>query len=704
LAAAAALGGAGTGGGSIGDTGSAILGGNSLGGSIATAGNGTPVDSSLTFDINPDGVTNGPSKIPETVGSTGATLVLACDASGVSGSTWTCSTGGTLTESGSGASPSLVDSPFTDGSPGVKYAVDANAKTHAASSASLADITTEDLVVEYIGNMVQGNSGTGMPLFKSSGVASCSAGFAGWYLGQGSTTARFCVGDGTDATSVSFFPSTSTVFHAMGFFDRDSASGLVACLNGTCVAGVNGTAVDSMTSAQALRIGLTSSIQATTVYAVRIWKCAGCLNTADFTTISQEHFRKAVGLYPATAAGSAAPTTVTRATVKNLDIDTDQDGVRRLFPTYNTWIGTARRKELTGGEYVEGILIEPSHTNLCLRSETFANASWTENSIDAVAEGTTQSPRMIEPDNTGTADTLESTDAAGSVEHFMRQGITLTATTYTASVYVKAGADTTVTHAWVRDNTVANAIGWVQLSDCAAGTKGAGASQLHAENWGNGWCRVGITFTGTVAAHSIDIGYSDADNATAFDDGTDSDSDLIVWGAQVEAQVLPLSYVATTTASAASNADDLRYAAASNASNTAGTMVLGLMMAPRDISTNDTYSEVYTDVNNYVRISANSTTDTAQYAVVSGGAPQATASGATPVDNGERNEVQVYWTTNRARGYFNGTAMDAENTSVTVPAGTAATIYVGQSGSVLGVRSYGTIYSRLRIYNEVRTP
>lgn len=700
--AATALGGSSTGGGQIGDTGSAILGGAQLGGSIATAGNGAVVDASLLFDLNPDGAGSGPG---DTILDLFSSLSIIVDCSGedVSGGTLTCDTAGAMPAAGGGTDPtSGVAVPFTS-STARGFTVVSGGDYYEASSTSVGDVTTPDLAVEAVFFASYDAAGSDSVISKRDDGGTGN----GWELAQtASTTATFTIDAGASAQTATCTLVASAWNHVLCFADRDSASGMRCACNSTLGTATNPTAAaGTLTTTDPLRIGgavtAGTQFQGTIAYA-KAWAGTG-LDTTSYQAEASARFTQVIGVYPSTAGGQDYPSTLTRATVKHVDIDRDGDGVRKLHRVANAWIGVARRKELTGGEYMEGVLIEPQATNLALQSATFDNASWTEANVDAIAAGTTEAP-----DGNLAGDTMHAVDAAGDVEHYVRQAVTLTATTYTASAWVKAGADADVTHAWIRDNTVANAIGHIVLSTCAAGTKGAGASQLHAEAWGNGWCRVGITFTGTVAAHDIDIGYGNADNDTTFDDGTDADSDLIVWGAQVEAHPLPTSYIATTTASATRNADDLRYAAASNADRTIGTIVTTSMF-PNVNWTGGNGATVYVaetgTVNNAVGQFCDPSSDFFMVNLLSGGAHQYGAAGTSVsgIDcaDGESHQTQIYWTTNRARLYADGSAAGAEDTSITVPA-TFGTIYIGKNSQTAAYAN--GIIGRVRIYNEVRTP
>jgi hypothetical protein len=80
-----------------------------------------------------------------------------------------------------------------------------------------------------------------------------------------------------------------------------------------------------------------------------------------------------------------------------------------------------------------------------------------------------------------------------------------------------------------------------------------GGTNPFIQNFGNGWYRIGATFTATQASNNFILFLYDASgNVSYTGDGT---SGLFVFGAQVEVGSVATSYIPTTTASATRNAD-----------------------------------------------------------------------------------------------------------------------------------------------------
>jgi hypothetical protein len=187
------------------------------------------------------------------------------------------------------------------------------------------------------------------------------------------------------------------------------------------------------------------------------------------------------------------------------------------------------------------LLLEPQRSNLCLWSENFDNAGWIKNASLVTANDTTS------PDGYVNADKLiESSSTNG---HFLIQSPTLTAAAYTFSVFAKAGERN-----WFlfRQHT----LGLNASFNLATGTLGTIQSGLTAsiEDYGNGWYRCSVTFTGTAAANTLRLYVTTADNNTSSYAG-DNTSGLYLYGAQCELGSYQSSYLPTLSTSVTRVAD-----------------------------------------------------------------------------------------------------------------------------------------------------
>ena len=225
-------------------------------------------------------------------------------------------------------------------------------------------------------------------------------------------------------------------------------------------------------------------------------------------------------------------TTATRVNASGL-IESVASGVPRL--DYYTSGGTAG---------CPALLVEPSAQNLALQSEAWNVSPWTATSGSQGA--TVSGNATASPDGTTNADKL--IEAAVTGNHFCLQALTLTSgTTYTASCFVKASERTRG-----RLRMSGTAAYWDLDFNLTSGTVTGGTNPF-IQNFGNGWYRIGATFTANTTSNNFILFLLDASGAVSYTgDGT---SGLFVYGAQVETGSVATSYIPTTTASVTRNAD-----------------------------------------------------------------------------------------------------------------------------------------------------
>lgn len=502
------------------------------------------------FDLNIASIGSGPTQRSSalTVNSTPMTLLADYDARDISGVTWPARGGvaGTLAETGGGGSPTAGQpAPFTEAAArAVSYG---HAKFHDGSPTA---IGTQDYALELVTKFVDG--GGTLDLLSDQDLN--TTGFEVQSLAGG--TLRVIHADGTIA-STSIALASGTWIDLLCFGKR---SGSLRCyVDGQFTMQVDISArTGSITSTNGLEIGGVAANpgaeSSSSVATFRAWKCNACLNTTgEMDTIAQQRTAQLAGFYPQIAAGGQTPTLATRASSASIDVDRDGDGTRRVFLVGSNWPRVAKRKD-SGATARAGVLAEDATTKLFLQNRHLENAAWTDLNVTVTADTT------VAPDLSTTADSIAQTAGAGVSAHCVTQAPTLTAAGYVASVYL---APSTRTFAYVNDSTIANGAAWINLSTCAAGTKQAGVTTLAAESWGGaaGWCRIGIAFVGTAAAHTIQICAASADNTTTYDGGAGTAVQMIAWNAEVEANstTQPSSPIETTSATVTRAGDGLRW-------------------------------------------------------------------------------------------------------------------------------------------------
>ena len=206
----------------------------------------------------------------------------------------------------------------------------------------------------------------------------------------------------------------------------------------------------------------------------------------------------------------------------------------------------------TTGESL-GLLVEEARTNLCLQSEDFST-TWTK------VAATVTTDAIVSPTGVLNADKLVETTANSS--HYAVQSVSVTTTSRTASIYLKAGERTQTRIEHSGNTGAAGRRITINLSTGAitgATTIGTGGLNSFSESIvsvGNGWHRVISTIDPTVTlgntqALVVQI-LDNTGSATYIGDGT---SGIYPWGAQLEAGAFPTSYIPTTSATVTRAAD-----------------------------------------------------------------------------------------------------------------------------------------------------
>lgn len=196
-----------------------------------------------------------------------------------------------------------------------------------------------------------------------------------------------------------------------------------------------------------------------------------------------------------------------------------------------------------------GLLLEPSATNLALRSQDFS-ATW------AQTDTTRTSTNNSAPDSSSTA-TLMTEGSAGTATN--KQAITITANaTYTISVFLKKGNTNFIRLGLYETATTTNRIdNWFNLNTGAMGTPANGGTGTGATGTitsvDGSWYR--CTLTGAVGnaatAVTLDMSSASADgSATRVNSAT-----YQVWGAQAETLNIATSYIQTLGATVTRAAD-----------------------------------------------------------------------------------------------------------------------------------------------------
>ena len=194
-----------------------------------------------------------------------------------------------------------------------------------------------------------------------------------------------------------------------------------------------------------------------------------------------------------------------------------------------------------------GLLIEQQSTNLLTYSSDYTNAVWTKtgSSITATAD--------VAPDGTQTASLLTETTATSA--HVIQNTATISAGTYTFSVYAKQGFGSRYLAVYPQATSVASVV-YNLTTGVATQTGGAGYLSNSITAVGNGWYRCSVTWsaTGTTAYCALFLSNSSTSPAPSYTG--DGWSGVYIWGAQLEALAFPTSYIPTVASQVTRSADN----------------------------------------------------------------------------------------------------------------------------------------------------
>jgi hypothetical protein len=231
--------------------------------------------------------------------------------------------------------------------------------------------------------------------------------------------------------------------------------------------------------------------------------------------------------------------TVTRAGVKNV---IGRDGVLTEIPA-NT-----PATEFANG-VLKGTLIEPSATNLLLRSEEFDSPYWTKAFLNVT--GTPPWVNVaVAPDGTLTADKLIADNTSNL--HGISRPFSGFSGAYTYSIFAKAGEYGYISFGQGNPGlrTYFDLVNGVVLG----ASSGVGLSNPKIENYGNGWYRC----SGTVAASPSSPEFIARPHPTGTGSETftgDGTSGIFIWGAQLETGSVATSVIKTTDTAITQPAD-----------------------------------------------------------------------------------------------------------------------------------------------------
>lgn len=193
-------------------------------------------------------------------------------------------------------------------------------------------------------------------------------------------------------------------------------------------------------------------------------------------------------------------------------------------------------------------LLEPQRTNTYLRSEDFTQSIWVKGNTSITANNT------LSPDGNNNG-TLYSANGASGVKGLTQTISFTTGITYTLSVYAKKGSNNflqiTTATTFMGTNVFAN----FDLNNGVLGSLGSANVGASITSVGNGWYRCVLTGTATTTTSGTSGFYIVSSSTSSRGESNTLNTDVYLWGAQIEQGAYSTTYIATTTATATRIAD-----------------------------------------------------------------------------------------------------------------------------------------------------
>jgi len=243
------------------------------------------------------------------------------------------------------------------------------------------------------------------------------------------------------------------------------------------------------------------------------------------------------------------------------------------FPTTDR-LNVPRLTYQNGGGGCPSLLLEKQSTNLAQYSQAL-------NTVPNVVDASTATANVyVSPD--GTQNAMRFTEVAINDRHGFYQYTTVTAQTYTASIFTKQTGRRYIAFTSDMANGT-SVVSFFDLQTISVVSSGGGHT-CSIQDFGNGWLRLIVTLTvsaGAAGSRYVIWGGS-PDGTTTTYTGSTSISQTF-WGYQLEASSYPTSYIPTTSASATRVIDDCRKTGISSLiGQTEGTMFIDLNLTAWD--------------------------------------------------------------------------------------------------------------------------
>lgn len=583
-----------------------------------------------------------------------------------SGGVWTGEYGASLSEAGSGSSPS-----YDQGSPlmGSDTSVKGNAgKYPQAAAATTGDIINgNDWVIEWCGKVVVGAS---LP------IASKRVNDAGWQLYVTTAPAvTFIVEDSLGVTdTISATVVDGAWYHIVVVGDESGFMRIFA----------NG--VSKSTSSLSATNGNFSSSEKLTLFAradgtqdwtgstghLAEWQGFEWLDTDNQAALVAERFRTLTGFRPQISADTSVPLTYQRNSLATIEKYDEATSSTELYTVGENWLRCSRWLS-TGGSVVTGYNPEETRTNECRQSRTLATTPW-------VAIGAA----------TATNNTTETTGPWGDYTASKVTGIgTLAVDDLKNSITTFSAPGVVVAHAvWIKRISTSGTLNIVN----AGGNPLKGSWTIDMSALPDKWVRLTKDSSYVTVVNPFITGASN-NAGPRFAATAGGPLSFYVGNCTAEEASCASSDIITTTGAVQRLKDELEYTITGPGAQ--GAIVVDYMIKSCDIVTGFDVVDVSDGTSTNIARHKLTTGDVQQSVIGATGSVVCT----TVMSDGVIRRTGTTWKAGLLQSWVNGSKEGTDDKSVTAPAAmTQANI--GMQWNNIGQPSVPTLIRRIRIYRR----
>lgn len=214
-----------------------------------------------------------------------------------------------------------------------------------------------------------------------------------------------------------------------------------------------------------------------------------------------------------------------------------------------------------GKTWLPTLLLEPSRTNICIRSEEFDTADW-----EKFASATVTANLAIAPDGTLTADKVEDANTTGAayIRRLNSNPIGINDYVVASVHFKKVSSPSKFPRLWLETHGsgVANATAAIWLNEETGETSVSGGTVVAhgAIDMGEYWrFWLVVQNNGQTGNTNANFEIYPAYGSTFGTASTAATGSSLIWGAQVEVGQFPSAYIPTTTAAVTRSQDLLYY-------------------------------------------------------------------------------------------------------------------------------------------------